>query len=94
MSLLTTELGPKRLGLLREVLPKPGTVTPDDRAAFPGTQWGPITNGCENIRESRWATRRQKISMCGRSRQDAGYPGCDNAVLVKDIGHSNLHAEP
>ena len=26
MSLLTTELGPKRLGLLRELLPKPGTI--------------------------------------------------------------------
>jgi putative ABC transport system substrate-binding protein len=26
VSLLTTELGPKRLGLLPEVLPKPGTV--------------------------------------------------------------------
>jgi len=26
VSLLTTELGPKRLGLLREILPKPGTI--------------------------------------------------------------------
>jgi putative tryptophan/tyrosine transport system substrate-binding protein len=26
VSLLTTELGPKRLGLLRELLPKPGTI--------------------------------------------------------------------
>ena len=82
VSLFTTELGPKRLGLLRELLPKPGTiafvVNPDNTAT-------PFQ--IREMQDAAQAVGEPLLVVAGRCRR-AGLES------VRDDGRAQRHSDP
>ena len=91
VSLLTTELGPKRLGLVRELLPKPGTIafmvnanntaTPfqvqemQAAAQSVGQPLLVVSVGTEEEVDQSFATMAERNVVCDSLRGDAVFPG-------------------